>query len=220
MPDLRCEPVSRINNVTDLGNVFLQNSTVAIDSSSLPFLFQRFSKRPSQHVIHGIDFSGTIRITDKDRKIDTVEFTNAIFQANRLEQQQISEENFVFSATVNQTGTLNTTGSLHIAPLQVSSEIAFSSLKPLELFSWFSNSQTFRQSQASLSGQGTFRYPQKEYKGTLSAENIVIGDPQKPVFQASKAHFDKLSWADTGATLSINYILLEDPEFSWHSKRK
>ncbi len=215
VPELRCEPVSRINNVTDLGNIFLQNSTITLDGSSLPSLFQQFSRRPAQHVIHGIDFSGTIRISDKNRKIDPVEFTKAIFQANRLEQQQISEENFVFSATVNQAGSLNTKGTLHIAPLQVSAEIAFSSLKPLELFSWFSNSPTFRQSQASLSGQGTFRYPQKGYKGTLSAENVVIGDPQKPVFQASNTRFDELNWAEQAQLLSINYILVENPGFSW-----
>ena len=215
VPTLRCEPVSRIDNVTDLGNVFLKNSSVVLDSSSLPLLFQRFSERPAQHVIHGIDFSGTIRITDKDGKIRPLEFTNTILQANRLEQQQINEENFVFSATVNKAGTLKTTGSLHIAPLQVSSEIAFSKLKPVELFSWFSSSPTFRQSQASLSGQGTFRYPQKEYKGTLSAENILLGDPEKPAFRASKADFDNLSWIESAQQFSVNYILVDDPEFSW-----
>ena len=215
VPTLRCEPVSRINNVTDLGNIFLENSSVALESSSLPLLFQRFSERPTQHVIHGIDFSGTIRITDKKRKISTLEFTNAILQANRLEQQQINEENFVFSATVNKVGTVKTAGSLHIAPLQISSEIAFSKLKPGELFSWFSSSPTFRNSQAILSGQGTFRYPQKEYEGTLSAENILIGDQSKPLFQAAKAQFDELSWAESAQQLTINYILVEEPEFSW-----
>ena len=215
VPELRCEPVSRIDNITDLGNIFLKNSSVTLDGSNLPSLFQNFSKRPAEHIIHGIDFSGTISISDKNRKIDTVAFTNAIFQANRLEQQQISEENFVFSATVNQAGSLKTNGTLHIAPLQVAADIAFSSLKPLELFSWFSTSPTFRQSQASLSGQGTFRYPQKRYEGNLSAENVVIGAPQKPVFQASTARFDELSWAEQAQLLSINYILVENPEFSW-----
>ncbi len=215
VPTLRCEPVSRINNITDLGNVFLKNSSVVLDSSNLPHLFQRFSERPTQHVIHGIDFSGTVRITDKDRKIEALDFTDTIFQANRLEQQQVIEENFVFTATVNKAGSMKTTGSLHIAPLQISTEIAFSGLTPEALFSWFSSSPTFRQSQGRFSGQGIFRYPQKEYQGALSAENIVIGSQKNPAFQATKIQFDKMSWVESAKLLSINYILVEEPEFSW-----
>ncbi|MEE4167216.1 MAG: DUF748 domain-containing protein, partial [Desulfocapsaceae bacterium] len=112
-------------------------------------------------------------------------------------------------------GSLKTKGSLHIAPFLVSSEIAFSQLSPLELFSWFSTSKTFRQSQAHLSGQGTFRYPQKEYKGSLSAENVIIGDSKNPLFRAAAARFDELSWAEQAQLLSIHYILVENPEFSW-----
>jgi len=215
VPNLRCEPVSRINNITDLGNVFLKNSSVVIDSSNLPLLFERFSKRPTQHVIHGIDFSGTIRVTDKNRKIKTLDFTNTIFQANRLEQQQINEDNFVFSATVNRTGSLKTKGSLHLAPLQVSTEVAFSKLTPEALFSWFSSSPTFRQSRGIFSGQGIFRFPQKEYQGTLSADDIVIGDSKKPAFQATQVRFDKISWVESAKLLTINYILVEAPELFW-----
>jgi len=215
VPELRCEPVSRINNVTDLGNIFLKNSRVTLESESLPHLFKRFSERPTQHVIHGIDFSGTIRISNKKRKISTLEFTDTLLQANRLEQQQINEENFVFSATVNKTGTLKTKGSLHIAPLQISSEIAFSKLKPIEVFSWFSDKPLLRSSQAVLSGQGIFKYPQKEYSGSITADNIIVGDRKKPRFKATKTRLNEFFWSGTGQQLSVKYILVEQPEFSW-----
>ena len=210
VPNLRCEPVSRINNITDLGNVFLKNSRVTLESTALPHLFDRFSKKPTQHVIHGIDFSGTIVVSNKRQKIDTIEFTETILQANRLEQQQVSEENFVFSATVNKSGSIKAKGILDIAPLQVSSEVAFSGLKPSDLVSWFTTSSYHRKSESVLAGQGRFRFPQKEFKGTIIAEALVL-----PELNAEKVRFDNLLWSASESRLSINYFLLEKPIFSW-----
>ena len=215
VPSLRCDPVSRINGITDLGNVFLKNSTVSLEGTNLPSLFQRFSKKPAQHVIHGIDFSGTINITDKEQGIEKMILTDTLLQANRLEQQQANEENFVLSATLNKAGSIKAKGNLRITPFQVSTEVAFSGLSPSELFSWFTRNPTFRKNHAVLSGRGMYKYPQKEYKGSLAAKDIAIGEKANPQLKASQARFDKLNWSGTAQQLSINYILVEKPSFSW-----
>jgi len=215
VPTLRCEPVSHIDNVTDLGNVYLPNSSVMLNQDKLPYLFKRFSEKPTRHIIHGIDFSGTIAVVDPKEKKPIIELSNTLLQANRLEQQQVTEENFVFSATLNTTGSIKTKGILRLAPLQINTGIAFSMLTPRQLFSWFSNTATLTNSQAVMSGQGAYRYPEMEFEGELIADDIIIGDLKNPVFRASKTRFDKIVWSRIRKDLSIKYVLVDQPECSW-----
>ncbi|NNK94293.1 MAG: DUF748 domain-containing protein, partial [Desulfobacterales bacterium] len=226
-PSMRCEPVSQIKGVTDLGNVFLHNSSLTINKAKLPYFFERYSRRPTTHILHGLDFSGTIAITAKGSKKPLINFSNVSFQANRLEQQQQQENNFAFSALVDGKGDVKTKGSLHIAPLQISAQVAFSALSPKQLFNWFTDSQILLSSQAEFSGQGVFRYPQKEYRGDLLAKNVIIhrgdllaknviaGDLKKPAMQAATVASNDFYWSKSAENLTIKQLVVDQPEFSW-----
>ncbi|MGA7277400.1 MAG: DUF748 domain-containing protein, partial [Desulfocapsaceae bacterium] len=216
-PDLRCDPVSRIRGITDFGNVYLQNSTVALARDRLPYLFVNFSTRPTQQILHGIDFSGRITIKDAPsaKAPEALVLRDVVFQANQLEKQQTQKDNFVFSASLNAESEITARGSLHIAPLQINTEVAASNLTPIQLFSWFSKSKTMLENQASLSIKGSFLYPQQVFSGDLAAENVVIGSSKDPSLTASSIRLNQFNWSKTRQSLSIKQLLVDQPEFTW-----
>jgi hypothetical protein len=82
-------------------------------------------------------------------------------------------------------------------------------------------------SQAEFSGQGVFRYPQKEYRGDLLAKNViihrgdllaknvVIEDLDRPALQAASLAFKDFSWSNSAESLIIKQLVADQPEFSW-----
>ena len=220
IPDLRCEPISIINNITDLGNVYMQNSYATIYRENIPELLKNFTVRPSSLVIHGIDFSGTVQVKEKNNKVPVIKIGNVILQANKLEQQEINEENFVFSGTVSDGGTIKAKGILQTSPLQIASQLSFAKLSPEQIFPWFTDIPTLKESKATLAAQGTFRYPQKEFNGKLEVEQLAIGHIKNPVLRAANVTFDDFFWSLNDKKLSIKYILVDQPEFSWNITEK
>ena len=59
-------------------------------------------------------------------------------------------------------------------------------------------------------------YPRKEFKGVIEAENIIIGNVRKPVFTAAELKFDDFFWSHNEQKLSTQYLLVDEPEFSWN----
>ncbi len=215
-PVMRCDPVSRFRGITDLGNVYLHNSVVNLERKKLPYLFLVFSARPTQHVLHGIDFSGSIAISGDGGKKPGFSLKEVIFQANKLEKQEPQKDNFVFSANLGTASDIKAKGSFHIAPVQISSELSASNLSPAQLFSWFSDSPALLDSQATISLTGTFLYPQQEFSGELAAEKIRLGSGKNRPFSAATIHFNDLAWSRSRANLSVKKLLVDQPAFTWH----
>ena len=155
VPDFRCEPVSIIKNVTDLGNIYMKNSFVTIYRNRLPHILESFTVRPASRIVHGLDFSGVIQIKQKGQKTPIIKFNDVVLQANKLEQQQIDKENFVFSATIGDQGKIKSKGILHTAPFQTEAQLAFTGLSPEDVFQWFSKTPTLRDSKAVIAAEGT-----------------------------------------------------------------
>ena len=214
-PVMRCDPVSRLQGITDLGNVYLQNSTVSLDRDKLPYLFQVFSARPTQHLMHGLDFSGSVRISGDGKTKPAVTIREVIFQANKLEKQETQKDNFVFSGMIGSTSELKAKGSLHIAPIQINSELSASNLSPAQLFSWFGESKPLLSAGAKVSITGMFLYPQQEFSGELAAENVVVGPPKSPTFTAGTVHFNDFIWSRSRQTLSAKKLSVDKPAFTW-----
>ncbi len=214
-PVMRCDPVSRLKGITDLGNVYLQNSTVTLNRDKLPYLFLVFSARPTQHVMHGLDFSGALTIQGDGKTNPTLAIKDVIFQANKLERQETQRENFVFSGMIGRSSELKAKGSLHIAPIQINSELSASNLSPAQLFSWFSDSETLLKPDASISVTGSFLYPQQEFKGDLVAEKVAIGPKNSPFFTAGTVHFNEFTWSRSRQSMSAQKLLVNKPSFTW-----
>ncbi|MBE0584893.1 MAG: DUF748 domain-containing protein, partial [Desulfofustis sp.] len=141
-PTLRCEPVSRINGVTDFGNVFLPNSTVIMNRRQVPHLFGLFASRPEEFVLHGFDFSGTVKVLDDTDKNTILDLKEVILQANKLEQKEVREDNFVFSARQSESGSIKAKGILRVAPVTIAAQLAMEGVGPRQALSWFSDSKT------------------------------------------------------------------------------
>ncbi len=214
-PSLRCEPVSRRNGVTDFGNVFLPNSTVVMDRRQLPHLFGLFAEKPDQFIIHGFELSGTVKVLDETDAEAVLNLRDVLFQANNLEQKEIKEDNFVFSARQDGGGAIRAKGVLQVAPTRVTGQLTLSDLSPRQMFSWFTAAPTLVDSRALLSAKGTFRYPQQEFTGELAARSVVIGSEQEPVLTAESIELLGFDWSATKRRLEAKEIKVEKPAFPW-----
>jgi hypothetical protein len=214
-PVLRSEPVSRINGITDLGNVFLQNSTMVIDRQKLPYLFQVFGSQPSQHILHGLDFSGSVKIIETKSPQPILDLKTVIFQANKLEQKQIQKDNFVFSAQLRTAEDIQAKGSFHIRPVQLTTQLSAANLTPSQAFSWFTDSKTLLTSNGLISATGEFRYPEQEFSGEMSVARMRIGDPNKPVIRADSLTLKDFAWSRTRQNIALKQLIIDQPEFSW-----
>ncbi|BDD86872.1 DUF748 domain-containing protein [Desulfofustis limnaeus] len=214
-PTLRCEPVSISNGVSDFGNVFLPNSTVVMDRAQLPHLFGLFATRPDAFILHGFDFSGTVKVLDNSGKETLLDLRDVLFQANKLELKEIKDDNFVFTARQGDSGSIKAKGILQVAPLTLAAEVATTSLTPKELFSWFSGSKTLLTSRALVDVKGKFRYPQQEFNGELAARQVEIGPAKTPLFRAAAIACTKFNWSGTRNRLEIDTVKTAEPAFSW-----
>ena len=219
-PVFRSEPVSKISGITDLGNIFLPNSTVVINREKLPYLFQTFASQSAQHVLHGIDFSGTVKIGGTKKTKPLLDLKSVIFQANKLEQQELQKDNFIFSAQLKESEDIQAKGSLHIAPLQITTQLSADNLSPRQFLSWFSNSKTFLTSQGLISFKGAFQFPQQDFSGEVTTRKLLIGDPAKPVLQAEKLNLIGFTWSKANQNLHIKELLIDQPEIIWQQRRK
>ncbi|MEJ2058058.1 MAG: DUF748 domain-containing protein, partial [Desulfofustis sp.] len=130
------------------------------------------------------------------------------------------KENFVFSAAIDSGSTIKAKGSLHIAPIQINTELSASNLKPAQLFSWFSDSKRLLDSTGTISLTGSFLYPQQEFSGKLVAENVKLDAGSKRSFAAATIHFNDFVWSRSRWSLSVENLLVDKPTFSWHRKDK
>lgn len=214
-PTLRCEPVSRIDGVTDFGNVFLPNSTVVMDRRQVPHLFGLFASRPDQFILHGFDFSGTVKVLDETDKNTILDLKEVLFQANKLEQQEVSDDNFVFSARQGDTGSIKAKGVLGVAPVTISAQLAADGVRPRQLLSWFTDSETLLTGAATLSATGSFLYPAQEFSGELSAREVAIDGDETAPWRAAAADFSGFSWSADKRRLTVDEIRLTEPDWSW-----
>ncbi len=219
-PMMRCDPVSRIKGITDLGNVYLQSSSVTLQRDKIPYLFQVFSARPTQHILHGIDFSGTIAMPGNGKLKPALSLKDVIFQANKLEKQETQKDNFVFSGAIGPDSAIKARGGLHIAPIQINSELSASNLTPAQLFSWFSDSKELVNSSGTISLTGSFLYPQQEFSGKLAAENVQLDAGGTHSFAASTVHLNDFVWSRSRWSLAVESLLVDKPTLTWHREDK
>ena len=214
-PSMRCDPVSRIKGITDLGNIYLQNSLVRIDRNKLPYLFLVFSARPTQHLLHGIDFSGSVAIEGGTNK-PSFQLKDVVFQANKLEKQEAQKDNFVLTANLGTSSEIKAKGGLQVAPFQINTRMSATNLAPAQLFSWFSDSKSLNGSKGNLSVQGTFLYPEQEFSGDLAADNVVLATSQKDGFKAATVGLNEFTWSKTRRSLTVKKLLVDQPSFTWY----
>ncbi len=214
-PTLRCEPVSRIDGVTDFGNVFLPNSTVVMDRRQVPHLFGQFASRPDQFVLHGFDFSGSVKVLDETETNTILDLKEVLLQANRLEQKEVRDDNFVFSARQGDTGSIKAKGTLSVAPVTITAQLAADGVRPRQLLSWFTDSQTLLTGAATLSAKGSFSYPRQEFSGELRAREVAIDGDKAAPWRAAAADFSGFTWSGEKRRLAVEEIKLSKPAWTW-----
>ena len=215
VPVLECNPVSRINGVLDLGNISMANSTAQLVRGRVPRLFSLFQGNPARQLLHGIDFSGKVKVFGENLKTPVLNLSESIFKANNLTQQTTSEDNFTFSASINRTGSVRAKGLFTITPVEIKADLAFINLRPNQLVTWFSKDPSLRGIKGEVSGKGLFKYPQREFTGSLAAKELIIGQVQKPVLESKKVLFEEFNWSMSRKSLSIGNIFLNQPSLSW-----
>ena len=177
-PKLEIAAFSTEKDSYDLGNLFIRNGSLSLTTGSLPELFTVFSTR-KQFTLHGIDYSGDLKLTDTSNTHKPFSLTNIQLQANHLDQLKNSEENVGLLAKIGKKGDVKLKGNLSLHPIKGSFEVSFTRLPLARIAHYYTTAPRILSGQGSLYGQGQVNLPGWNYKGSLEIRGATFTWPDK-----------------------------------------
>ena len=200
----------------DLGAIALTESTLTLHQGKLPPFLQGFGADKKTILIQGIDFSGKVVLHPQKEKIPALELSELHMKAGNLTAKNASQNNFEFTARVSQTGMLKAQGPVTLFPLRASLALVFAAINSEQVAPWLPDAPLFQQGRASVHGQGTYRYPESSFTGTLQLSEALIRDDEKsPGLTATKIELSDVSIKSNPLRIGMKELLLDAPKFTW-----
>jgi outer membrane protein OmpA-like peptidoglycan-associated protein len=209
--------LSRSDDRYNLGNIFLKNATLAINSSDLPPLLKHlFTEREQKNpLIKGIDFAGTLNIKRNSKQKKPLTISDIRFQTNRLEKASTTE-NFAFSGHFAPDGIIQAKGILNLAPTQIQANLAFSDIDAKALAPSFAKWPLLLHSKTTLHGKGIYRFPEPSFQGDLRlSDSLLQNKPKTPLITWESAEFNSVSCRFAPFSLQTESLLLITPQVHW-----
>jgi hypothetical protein len=200
----------------DLGTIALTESVLTLHQGKLPPFLQGFGADKKTTLIQGIDFSGKVVLHPQKEKIPALELSELHMKAGNLTAKNASQNNFEFTARVSQTGMLKAQGPVTLFPLRASLALVFAAINSEQVAPWLPDAPLFQQGRANIHGQGTYRYPESSFTGTLQLSEALIRDDEKsPGLTATKIELSDVSIKSNPLRIGMKELLLDAPKFTW-----
>jgi hypothetical protein len=200
----------------DLGTMALTESALALHQGKLPLFLQGFGADKKTILIQGIDFSGKVTLHPQKEKTPALELSELHMKAGNLTAKNASQNNFEFAARVSQTGMLKAQGPVTLFPVRASLALVFAAINSKQVAPWLPDAPLFQQGRASVHGQGTYRYPESSFTGTLQLSEALIRDDEKnPGLTAAKIELNDVFIKSNPLRIGMKELLLDAPTFTW-----
>ncbi len=212
---IRFSGLSRVDNTYSLGNIFLKETTLNINTTDLPPLLKYLFTNKNRSRIKGIDFSGNLHISPDSTDKNRITIEHVSFQANNLEKVS-AEDNFAFSGQLADEATIKAKGNLNLAPFTIRANLAFSGINSDTLDPFFSQWPLLKNSTATFSGKGMFRYPSPSFQGNLRlTDTVVRGKEEASLLSWKLAELHNAHFTFAPFSLKIENLSLNSPQFQW-----
>lgn len=215
---VRMTRLSRVNGRYDLGNIFVKNSTLTLNTSELPPLFSHLSVDKNGSRIKGMDFSGSMNLTTNPAQKSPLEISNIHFQVNNLDKPP-STDNFAFTGHLVKNGIIKAQGQLHFVPIRMRADTAFTDIDTSLLAPFFSAWPLLHNSKTTLHGKGVYRFPDASFQGNLRfTDTLIQNAPQRTLLAWNIAELKNITCNFSPFSLQAETLLLNAPKVHWSRK--
>ena len=212
---VRFTRLSRQETRFSLGNIFLKNAELILTNNEYPAFFSDVFGIKERPQIRGIDFSGSLALRPQKKQEQTLQFSDVKFQANRIDQQA-NAENFIFSATLGDEGSIKSRGKLSLFPLNIETEIVFSDIDSALFSPYASGWPLLQHSEAMLHGKGVFNYPALSFQGDVRlSDGRLQLETNAKLFSWDLAELSKVQYTFAPFSLRSTSLHLQNPQLHY-----
>ncbi|MBU1986533.1 MAG: DUF748 domain-containing protein, partial [Proteobacteria bacterium] len=200
----------------DLGTIAIKDGALTLQQDKLPQLLQDLGDKNKSILIEGLDFSGNATLHPQEEKTPALQLAELTIKASKLTARSNSQNNFELSARINQTGMLKAQGLATLLPLRTSLSLVFAAINLEQIAPWLPDAPLFRQSRATVNGQGTYRYPDPSFNGRVQLDSALIRDSAKNSGLAvNKAELNDVTIKIRPLHIGLNELILDGPKLTW-----
>lgn len=200
----------------DLGAIALTESVLTLRQDKIPPFLQSFGAGKKPIMIQGVDFSGKVILHPKKEKTPALELSELHMKAGNLTAKDASRNNFELAARINQTGILKAQGLVSLFPVRASLSLALTAISSEQVAPWLPDAPLFQQGKAGVHGQGTYRYPESSFTGTLQlSEALIRVDEKSPGLAASKIELNDVTIKTNPLRIGMKELVLGAPKLTW-----
>ena len=200
----------------DLGTIALTESALTLHQGKLPAFLQSFGADKKPILIQGIDFSGKATLHPQKEKMPALELSELHMNAGNLTAKNASQNNFEFAARISQAGLLKAQGLVALFPVRASLSLVLAAINSEQVAPWLPDAPLFQQGKTSVHGQGTYRYPESSFTGTLQlSEALIRDDGKSPGFTATKVELNDVTIKANPLRIGMKELILDAPKLTW-----
>ncbi len=212
-PFVKIAPLNVTSESLSFGTIYLQKATAQVTYNTTPEFFSTFNRKKYQ--LQGIDFEGKITLNPEDKSGKPITFTEVSLKVSELDNAQKSPNNLSVAGKTETGGIFKAQGKATLSPFSMAIKTGFSDLPLINVLPFFTNSPSFTDITANLSGKGLFKLPNKSFTGELQLTKAIVTGGQKGDFSWQKASLQDLNYTAKPFHLTINSAKIDQAHFSW-----
>lgn len=198
---------------SDLGEIYVDNAQLNIDTDAWPRLLKDLSSREASAILDSLEVTAEATLTKKSAP--TLHISDISIKAHGLNDKELNADNINFSAKLANSGTIEAKGRAKFAPFSLWLGTYFTAIDSKTILPWFSNQALFEKSHAILGGNGIFTLPAASFKGDIQTGSAHIASQDGTVLDCKSASFKNLSYSTSSAALTIDELLFNTPVMPW-----
>ncbi|MBB5348824.1 DUF748 domain-containing protein [Desulfoprunum benzoelyticum] len=212
-PILTLSGLSRSGAKVNLGDLRLENGSIALQAGEFPDTFTALAAQNGKITVNSIDYSGKISVAGKTST--PLALSSVLLQAKSLDNRQNTGDNLVFSATINSKGNIKARGTARLAPFQATLDTGFSGLEAQTMLPWFSSLPLLTEARTTLAGKGQLTLPDASFNGELKFDEAVFKHADKPLLTWKQCDIQGLSYSRRPFHLGIAQMDIDSPVMNW-----
>jgi hypothetical protein len=212
----RIKGAGRKEDDLDLGTISLAGAALTLRQGQLPRLFSRFSDSSGPVLLQGLDFSGSATLLPAHDRAAPLHLKELRIKASELAAKGNGQNNFECSTTLEGSGTIRAEGLAALHPPRAQLVLTLDDIKSEDLGPWLPDAPLFQYGRAIIHGQGTYRYPESSFSGSLQLGSALFRrDDKGPGLSALKAELTNISIKARPLRVGMDELTLDTPICSW-----
>lgn len=200
----------------DLGAITIEGGNLTLHQGHLPRLLTRFGESRNPVAIQQLDFSGNATLHAQDEHTPPLVLTELRLKGDALAGKGNTRRNFECSSRIHEKGMLKAEGLATLFPLRAQLSLLLSDINAEQTAPWLPDAPLFQHGRAAINGEGTYRYPESSFTGSLRLDSPLFrGDGKGPGLSANTAVLNNITIKASPLRVGMDELVLDAPLFTW-----